>query len=99
MRAGYLYTFGPNIPAQEIEAVLVLAALATAGLHPDEAVPVETRPAVDAAVNVVVLSADTPAGRDLNRVFLALATRGFGPNGFGVTRVGEGNEAGLAAAT
>ncbi len=97
MRVGCLYTFGQNIPAHEIEAVLLLAALAAAGLHPDESIPVETRPAIDPMAKAVLLSVDTPAGRDLNRVFAALAARGFGPEGFGVVRVGD--EAVPAAAT
>lgn len=98
MRACFIYRFGPEISAHEIQAVLLLAALGVTGLHGEAAVRVETRAVLDPAAHCVILSGDTPAGRDLNRLFGALSLRGFGPTGFEVLRVGEANRAELVEA-
>jgi len=40
-----------------------------------------------------VIDAATPVGRDLNRVFIGLVTREFGPDSFRVERVDRARDA------
>lgn len=82
----YRYEFTPAIPAAEAEVTLVLALFTVEALHGEAQTRLDAAHAFDPDRRVVVIAADTPVGRDLNRVFLKLITREFGPASFRVAR-------------
>ena len=83
----YRYVFGDAIPAEEVEATFVLSLFAVEALHGESQTRLDAAHAFDAKRRTIVIDADTPVGRDLNRVFIGLVTREFGPGSFRVERV------------
>ena len=83
----YRYLFRDRTPADEVEATLILAIFAVEALHGESQTRLDATDAFDAKLRTVVIDAGTPVGRDLNRVFVGLMTREFGPGAFRVERV------------
>ena len=83
----YRYSFAPAVAADEIEATLVLAIVATESLHGTSQVRLDAAHAFDAQERVCVIDARTGVGRDLNRLFTGFVAREFGESAFEVRRV------------
>jgi hypothetical protein len=83
----YRYAFRDPTPADEVEATLILSVFAVEALHGESQTRLDAAHAFDADLQTVVIDAGTAVGRDLNRVFVGLITREFGPGSFGVERV------------
>jgi hypothetical protein len=83
----YRYTFGANIPIEEVEATLRLAVLAAEGLHSEVEVRLEGAHAFDYERRRCVIDAATAVGRDINRLFLNFIRHEFGADAFQVERV------------
>ena len=83
----YRYTFSPELPAEEIEAALVLALLATESLHGESQTRLDAAHYVDGAHHVCVVDALTRVGKDLNRLFVGFLRREFSPDSFRVERI------------
>lgn len=88
--AVYCYVFAPNVPFEEVQATLVLALLAADCLHGQSQVRLDAGLALDAATRRCVIDANTPVGRDLNRLFTGLASFEFGADAFRVERIARG---------
>ncbi len=82
----YRYHFENVIPAEEVEATFVLSIFAIEALHGEAQTRLDAGHAFDGKKRVMVIAADTAVGRDLNRIFLKLITREFGPGSFRVER-------------
>jgi len=87
MTTAYRYSFDDRSPAEEVEATLVLALFAVEALHGEAQTRLDAAHAFDRKLRTVVIDAGTRVGADLNRVFIGLATREYGPGGFRVARV------------
>jgi hypothetical protein len=83
----YRYRFDDAVPAEEVEATLVLSIFAVEALHGESQTRLDAGHAFDGKRRAVVIDASTDVGRDLNRVFIGFATREFGPGSFRVERV------------
>ena len=83
----YRYLFDTAVPAAEVETTLVLSIFAVEALHGESQTRLDAGHAFDAKKRAVVIDASTNVGRDLNRVFIGLVTREFGPGSFRVERV------------
>jgi hypothetical protein len=83
----YRYAFSPQVPLQEVEASLLLALLATEALHGEGPVRLDAAHFFDSDRRACVIGADTPVGRDFNRLFVGFVTREFGADAFAVERV------------
>jgi len=89
----YRYEFDAAVPAAEVETTLVLSILAVEALHGESQTRLDAGHAFDLTRRTVVIDAATPVGRDLNRVFIGLVTREFGPDSFRVERVDRARDA------
>jgi hypothetical protein len=83
----YRYTFGANIPIEEVEATLRLAVLAAEGLHSEAEVRLEGAHTFDYERRRCVIDAATAVGRNINRLFLNIIGHEFGADAFQVERV------------
>jgi hypothetical protein len=83
----YHYTFAPEVPAEEVEASLVLSVFAAESLHGESQVRLDAAHTFDAATRTCVIDAGTAVGRDLNRLFVGFLRREFGEQAFRVERV------------
>ena len=86
----YRYAFNAIAPTEEIESTLVLSLFAVEALHGECQTRLDAGHAFDPDHKLVVIDASTPVGRDLNRVFVGLVSREFGPGSFRVSRVSRG---------
>ncbi len=84
----YRYTFGADVPVEEVEASLVLSVFAAESLHGEAQVRLDAAHAFDAATRTCVLDAGTAVGKDLNRLFVGFLRREFGEQAFRVERLG-----------
>lgn len=82
----YRYEFASEVPPEEVEVTFVLSVFTIEALHGEAQTRLDAGHAFDGKRRVMVIAADTPVGRDLNRVFLKLITREFGPGSFRVER-------------
>jgi hypothetical protein len=82
----YRYVFADAVPPEEVEATFVLSLFAVEALHGESQTRLDAGHAFDATKRAIVIDASTAVGRDLNRVFVGLMTREFGPAGFRVER-------------
>lgn len=78
----YVYRFFPDIDLSEVEDSLMLAAMATEGLHGRSRVRLETRFVLDRQGRECQIEARTQAGRDLARIFTGLLQQQFGEDAF-----------------
>lgn len=83
----YRYTFARTVRNEEIEAIIVFALVAVESLHGESQARLDAAHAFDDATRQCVIDASTRVGRDLNRLFTGLASRGFGPDSFRVERI------------
>jgi hypothetical protein len=82
----YRCVFAAHVPIEEVEASLVLALLATESLHGEAQVRLDAGHAFDAAQRSCLIPANTPVGRDLNRLFVGFLRREFDAEAFQVER-------------
>ncbi|MBP3954801.1 hypothetical protein J8F10_05835 [Gemmata sp. G18] len=82
----YRYVFDPSVPAEELEATLVLSRLAVESLHGESQTRLDAAHAFEARTRTVVIDASTAVGRDFNRLFVGFTAREFGPASFRVER-------------
>src|SRR5262245_43467809 len=80
------YTFGENVPPEEVEASLVLAVMAAEHLHGETAVRLDAPYSWEPGERRCVIADDRLAGRDLNRIFLGFLRREFEPTSFDCVR-------------
>ena len=85
----YRYEFDADVAAEEIEASLLLAVLATESLHGEAQTRLDAAHCLDPARRACVIEADTLVGRDINRLFVAFLRREFGADSFHVRRISE----------
>ena len=83
----YRYTFRRDVPAEEVEATLLLALLATEALHGEAEVRLDGGHAFDADKGTCVLDAGSAVGRDFARLFTQFVRREFGDDSFTVERI------------
>jgi len=83
----YHYTFGADVPIEEVEATLLLAVLAAEGLHGEAEVRLEGAHSFDPGRRACAIEADTAVGRDINRLFVSFIRHEFGADAFRVERV------------
>ncbi|WP_146452762.1 hypothetical protein [Bythopirellula polymerisocia] len=83
----YRYHFGSKIPAEDIEASLLLSILSTESLHGASQVRLDTAHYLDDTKHACVIDASTQVGCDLNRLFLGFLSREFGDDSFSVERI------------
>lgn len=86
MFANYRYDFRAGISIEDIEASMVLALVAAEALHGETAVQLAGCHAINRDERSCIVDAETPAGRDLNRLFAGFLLREFGPTSFDVRR-------------
>lgn len=84
----YKYTFDPQTPPEEIEAVLVLAIFGAESLHGESQVRLDAAHYLDVEGRALVIDGATAVGVDLNKLICGFAAGEFGDGGFRVERVG-----------
>ena len=82
MSKRFTYKFPSNAVMPEVESAIVLALLATEGLHGESLVRLELRHYLDAQQRALVVDASTEVGRDFNRILTSFLTRELSPEGF-----------------
>ena len=82
MSRAVCYRFKPDVPLDEVEDSLSLAALAAEGLHGRSRVRLEARFVLDYEAHECRISAVTEVGRDLARIFTGLVSQQFGEEGY-----------------
>jgi hypothetical protein len=80
------YAFKTSLPADEIEGTLLLAVFAAEGLHGQSRVRLEAAYNFDSEKRACVVDATSDVGRDICRIFTALAIREYGEEAFSVRR-------------
>jgi hypothetical protein len=93
----YRYHFNEVVPSEEVEATFILAIFSIEALHGEAQTRLDAGHAFDGKKRVMVIDAGTAVGRDLNRVFLKLLSREFGPGAFRVERVKQNQPEPVAA--
>jgi hypothetical protein len=88
MSQSYHYSFSSDVPAEDLEATLLLAVVAAESLHGESDVRLDAGHAFDATARRCIIEATTPVGRDLCRLFTGFLRREFGDNAFRVERAG-----------
>jgi hypothetical protein len=83
----YRYSFPPPVPLDEVEATLLLALWGAESLHGESQVRLDATHLLDRDRRACVIDAGTPAGRDVNRLFVGYARREFGDDAFRVERL------------
>jgi hypothetical protein len=83
----FRYSFDPSVPAEELEATLLLTLLATESLHGTSQVRLYAAHVFDADRRICTIDARSEVGRDLNRLFIGFVAREFGDAAFEVRRV------------
>jgi hypothetical protein len=83
----YRYSFSLHVPVEDIEATLLLALWGAESLHGESQVRLDASHFLDTNRRAAVIDAGTPAGRDVNRLFVGFILREFGEDGFQVTRL------------
>lgn len=85
----YRYDFEETVPTEDIEAALLLAVWSCEALHGESQTRLDAAHFLDPAERTCVIEANTPVGRDFNRLFVAFLRREFGEDVFRVTRLHE----------
>ena len=83
----FRYEFPASVAMEDVESSIVLAVLATQGLHGEALVRLHARHHLDIAGRRCVVDAGTPAGSDFNRILVSFLLCEFGDTGFRVERV------------
>ena len=87
MKPACRYRFKNSDHLREASGTLLLAIVATQGLHGEDSVRRDAAFAIDASINVLLVYAATQVGRDINAIFSRFATLEFGPEAFDVRLV------------
>ena len=87
MSAIFRYTFRPEVPKAEVEALLLLALIAVEGLHGEAQTRLDAGHAIGGLFGACVIDGSTAVGRDLAKVFTAFLRREFGEDSFRVERL------------
>src|SRR5262249_33371540 len=82
----FRYEFGERVESPGGEASLLLALWATEALHGESTVRLHAGYALDVEARTCVVDADSPAGKDLNTIFVGFLEREFGADAFRVER-------------
>jgi hypothetical protein len=85
----YRYQFAEDVPAEEIEATILLSLFAVESLHGESQTRLDAAHHFDAERRVCVIDAATPVGRDFNRLFVGFLRREFGEEAFRVEHLRE----------
>ena len=85
--AAVRYRFQEPFRVERIESMLAEAIWSTESLHGECATRLEAGHLLDETTRELVIDADTPIGMDLNRLFVGLMMRHYGPDVFSVDRV------------
>jgi len=85
----YRYAFEEAVCTEDIEAALLLAVWGCEALHGEALVQLDAGHFLDVAERKCVIDANTPVGRDLNKLFVAFLRREHGHDAFKVHRVSE----------
>jgi hypothetical protein len=83
----YRYEFTAETPAEEIEAALLLALVATEALHGEAQTRLDAGHAVNLERRTLVIDASTAVGHDLTKLFTGFVSGEFGEGAFRVERV------------
>jgi len=86
-RQVYRYCFTDQIDLQEVEETLLLAFVATEGIHDQTQVQLDGGYYLDKATRTVVVNTSTKVGQDVAGIFTRLLTCEFGPDSFHVSSV------------
>jgi len=87
MAGTYVYRFPSDIVREDVEGALVLAILATEGLHGEALTRLELRHHFDAGQRAVVVDGRSHVGEDFARILTSFLTRELTADGFSVQRV------------
>lgn len=82
----YRYEFNTDIPIEDVETSLVLATLGAESLHGETEVQLDGCHLMDVEKRSCVIDAESPVGKDLNRLFAGFVRREFGRDSFRVRR-------------
>jgi hypothetical protein len=85
----YRYDFEETVPIEDIEASLLLAVWSCEALHGEAQVRLDAAHYLDPAERACVIDANTPVGRDVNKLFVAFLRREFGADTFHVRRISK----------
>ena len=83
----YRYSFGKDVPLQDVEESFLLAVLAVECLHGQARVRLDAGYYLDKQKRACVVDASTPVGQDINKIFIGFCIREFGEDAFRVERV------------
>ena len=85
----YRFVFPESVPLEEVEATLLLSIMGVESLHGTPQVQLDAGHFLDVERRACVIDANTPAGRDLARLFAGFVLREFGPDSFRVEHPGR----------
>jgi hypothetical protein len=83
----FRYTFDRDIPLEEVEASILLAAMGCEGLHGPIDAMLHAGYFLDKSKRACVLDASSPIGRDFNRMFTGFLNREFSADAYCVELV------------
>lgn len=83
----FQYRFQKAVNVTETEATLLVAMIAIEALHGNSAVRMYGRYRFDPKQRVCEIDASPPLGQDLNKVYVGMLQREFGPSAFTVQKV------------
>ena len=83
----YSYAFQSTVPSEDVEAALLLAALAAESLHGEAQVRLDAGYFFDKERRLCAVDASKAVGKDFNRLFLGFLSRECGADAFSVERV------------
>lgn len=86
MTATVRYSFTESVPFEEVEGTLLIALIGVEALHGEAVARLDAGHLIDRPGRACLLDAATPAGKDLNSIFLALIRREVGPSAYTVER-------------
>lgn len=87
----YRYTFAPDVSLEDVECTLLLAFWGTESLHGETQVRLEVGCLLDKQRRACVIDAGSPAGQDLNRLFIGFIRRELAASAFRLERFTESN--------
>jgi len=87
-RPTYRFEFDRSVPLEEVAGTLRLSVLAAEALHGEAVVALDAPHHLDARRRTCTVGGDTPAGRDLAKLFGNFVRREFGVEAVLVERLG-----------
>jgi len=83
----YRYAFTDAVPTDEIETTILLAIIAAESIHGETQVRLDFSHTFDAKHRSCVIDADSPVGRDVNKLLAGFLSKEFGRDSFRVERM------------